>query len=133
MVFKMNQNLKRKKYEDNLSKINKLHRKKLRIFVVGPHRCGKSSFIQTFINFQFDFQKVTTLECREISKARKLIGDTEFEVEFIENLGPYQKDWADSIAEEIKQRFEATQKLKAKRKTDNFGVWDQGHHDQNVS
>lgn len=101
--------------------------------VAGPHRSGKSSFIQTFINYNFDFQKVKYKGNRSISKARKIINNVEFEIEFLESQGfDEDQNWADIIEEEIKLRFHLTANAKRKRKEENFGFWNQGKQDRNV-
>lgn len=79
--------MRHKAYMEERSKIKELKMKKLRVIVAGPHRSGKTSFIQTFINYKFDFQKVKFKGNRQISKARKIINNVEFEIEFLESKG----------------------------------------------
>ena len=75
--------------------------------VVGPPRSGKSSFIKTFINYKFSFQKIKQAKQQNVYCARKIIKDVEFEVEFIDpRIHSIDKEnWADTVLEEIEKRF----------------------------
>lgn len=67
--------------------------------VVGPRWSGKTSFIKTFINYKFSFQRIIEEENIDIYIARKIIKDTEFEIEFIDFCEEFmeEKDWSDKI------------------------------------
>lgn len=58
MMSKIKNSIKNNCYLEAKKNCKDLKMQKLRILVAGPHRSGKSSFIQTFIHYNFDYQKV---------------------------------------------------------------------------
>ena len=54
---------------------------------IGPKSSGKTSFIKTFTHFKFQFRKVVKKNGFVLSIAKKIVDDTEFEIEFIDTKG----------------------------------------------